>query len=106
MLTILFNILVSLLRLYGWVIFAAALFQTLLSFGVLDSRNRLVWRIGEILYRLTEPVLAPIRSVLPSFGGIDFSPWVAWLAINWVLLPVLARIYNALIFHSTAPLIY
>lgn len=35
----------------------------------------------DIIYKLTEPVLAPIRNVLPSTGGIDFSPFVLMLGI-------------------------
>jgi YggT family protein len=34
-----------------------------------------------MLYRLTEPVLRPIRNVLPNLGGLDLSPIVVILAI-------------------------
>ena len=37
--------------------------------------------IGMILFRLTNPILAPIRRIMPSTGGIDFSPMVALLII-------------------------
>ena len=56
----------------------SAVFSILASFGVLDTRNRLPvhWTIGDFLYRVTDPVLRPIRNMLPNFGGIDISPWV------------------------------
>jgi YggT family protein len=40
--------------------------------------------IVQIIYRLTEPVLAPVRRVLPAFGPIDLSPIVVFAAI-WFL---------------------
>ena len=62
MLTILFELLDIVLRLYLWAVILAAVVSTLASFGVLDTRNRIVWTIGDFLYRLTEPALRPIRS--------------------------------------------
>ena len=37
--------------------------------------------VGDFLYRITEPVLRPIRSVMPDLGGIDISPVVLILII-------------------------
>ena len=49
------------LSLYWWAVIIAAVLSNLLSFGVLDRRNRLIWSLGEFFYRVTEPLLAPIR---------------------------------------------
>jgi len=106
MITIFFTLLETLLRLYGWAVFLAAIISMLISFNVLDTRNRFVWAIADFFYRITEPALRPIRSVLPTFGGIDFSPWVLLLAINYVLLPVVIRIHLAIVTQSTQPLIF
>ena len=57
-----------------WAVILAAVFSLLTSFGVLDTRNRLVWTIGDFLYRITEPALRPIRNLMPNLGGIDISP--------------------------------
>ncbi len=35
-----------------------------------------------LLHRLTEPVLAPIRKVLPPMGGMDFSPLVLLIGLR------------------------
>ncbi len=43
--------------------------------------------VMDIVVRITEPVLGPIRRALPSFGGIDISPIVAIL-----LLSILTRL--------------
>ena len=44
-----------------------------------------------LVYRLTEPVLGPVRSILPSFGGLDFSPVLVLIGIQ-VLERVLIRV--------------
>jgi YggT family protein len=93
--TIIYTILEEVLSLYRWVVIIAAVFSTLVSFGVLDTRNRIVWSIGDFLYRVTEPALRPIRNVLPSFGSIDISPIVLILLI-WVAQEVLRRVYFAI----------
>jgi YggT family protein len=90
--TIIFEVLDRLLGLYLWVVIIAAIFVTLASFGVLDTRNRIVWSIGDILYRLTEPALRPIRRILPNLGGLDLSPLVLILIVE-VLRMILARVY-------------
>ena len=71
-----------LLSLYIWAVILSALFSILTSFGVLDTRNRLVWTIGDFLYRITEPALRPIRNLLPNLGGIDISPIILILLLQ------------------------
>ncbi len=95
MITIIYSVLEEVLSLYRWVVILAAVFMTLVSFGVLDTRNRIVWTIGDFLERLTEPALRPIRNMLPSFGNIDISPLVLILLI-WVAQEVLRRVYFAI----------
>ncbi|MBV9734972.1 MAG: YggT family protein [Acidisphaera sp.] len=78
----LFWLLDRLISLYTWAVILAAVFSMLAAFGVLDTRNRLVWTIGDFLYRVTEPALAPIRRFLPNFGGIDVSPIILILLLQ------------------------
>ena len=56
-----------------YVLIAAAIFSWLEAFGVLDSRNRTVYMIGDFLDRVTTPVVAPVRRFIPPLGGIDIS---------------------------------
>lgn len=37
-----------------------------------------------LVYRVTEPILAPVRNLLPSMGGIDFSPVIVLFGIQIV----------------------
>jgi YggT family protein len=103
-LTILFELADVVLRLYLWAVILAAVVTTLVSFGVLDTRNRLVWTIGDFLYRITEPALRPIRNILPNFGGIDLSPLVLILVIMAVRM-LLARIFAGLVTGLWGPVL-
>jgi len=95
-LTILFELADIILRLYLWAVIIGAIMTTLVSFGVLDTRNRLVWTVGDFLYRITEPALRPIRNFLPNFGGIDLSPLVLILIIMAARM-LLARIFAGIV---------
>lgn len=64
----------TLITLYIWILIASAILSWLIAFNVVNTRNPIVAGIGEFLYRVTEPALRPIRSVLPNLGGIDISP--------------------------------
>ena len=92
-----FELLDTLLRLTTWAIILAAIFSTLAAFGVLDTRNRLVWSIGDFLFRVTEPLLRPVRNLMPSFGNVDLSPLVVLLLIQFVARPLLATVYRGII---------
>src|SRR5215207_9324416 len=69
------------LQLYIYILIAAAVLSWLIAFNVVNTRNPVVASIGDFLYRVTEPVLRPIRSVLPNLGGIDISPVILILGL-------------------------
>src|SRR3954447_10292454 len=96
MIRALFWLLDELLSLYIWAVILAAIFSMLTAFGVLDTRNRLVWTIGDFLYRVTEPILRPVRNAMPSFGNIDLSPIVVILLLQYIARPLLATLYVGL----------
>jgi YggT family protein len=85
------------LNLYVFVLIAAALLSWLVAFNVVNTRNPVVAMLGEFLYRITEPVLRPIRNMLPSFGGIDISPIVAILAIYFIQIVIIGNLREAFI---------
>jgi YggT family protein len=72
------------LQLYIWIVIAAAIFSWLVAFNVVSTGNQTIGMIGKFLYRITEPVLRPIRNSLPNFGGIDISPVVLFLIILFI----------------------
>ncbi|MER8376359.1 YggT family protein [Mesorhizobium sp. M1409] len=69
------------LDLYWWIIIASAIFSWLYAFNVVNSKNQFVGSIGNMLYRLTEPALRPIRRFMPDLGGIDISPIILLLVL-------------------------
>jgi YggT family protein len=75
------EIILLVLDLYVWLLIASAILSWLVAFNVVNTRNPLVAGIAEFLYRITEPLLAPIRSVMPNFGGLDISPIILILII-------------------------
>jgi YggT family protein len=69
------------ITLYIWVLIAAAVLSWLVAFNVVNPYSPTVRAIGEGLHRLTEPLLRPIRNVLPNLGGLDVSPVILILAL-------------------------
>ena len=63
---------------------ASAILSWLVAFNVVNTNNRVVLMIGDTLYRVTEPVLRPIRNILPNLGGIDISPVILILLLLFV----------------------
>ena len=106
MIEVVFRLVNVLLSLFWWAVLLAAVVSTLMSFGVLDSRNRIVWTIGDFLYRVTDPVLRPIRNMLPNFGGIDISPLIVLILIAVIQSVLLPKIFFALEGGGWRPLIY
>ena len=79
-----FMLIDTILGLYVWVLIASAILSWLVAFNVVNTRNRAVYVIGDFLYRVTEPVLAPIRRILPNLGGLDLSPIIVILIIFFI----------------------
>lgn len=69
------------LNLLSIALFIWIIMSWLFQFGVLSTGNQLVMIIYETLNRVFQPMLAPIRRVLPDLGGIDLSPIVLILGI-------------------------
>lgn len=84
------------LDLYWWVIIASAIFSWLYAFNVVNSRNQFVGSIGNMLYRLTEPALRPIRRFIPDLGGIDISP---------IILLLILFFFRQFLLTTVAPLV-
>ena len=69
---------------------ATAIASWLVAFNVINTRNRAVYMILDMLDRITTPFVAPIRAFIPQLGGLDISFLVALLlleALKVALLP-------------------
>jgi len=74
----------TVISIYVWLLIAQAVLSWLVAFGIVNRYNRVVATIGDFLWRITEPLLRPIRRVIPDLGGIDISP-VILILLLWFL---------------------
>jgi YggT family protein len=71
----------TIINIYIWLLIASAILSWLIAFNVVNTRNPIVHTIGNFLYQITEPLLRPIRAMLPNLGGIDISPVILIIAL-------------------------
>ena len=92
-----FILLDSVVSIYIWILIINAILSWLIAFNVLNTSNRLVYSVLDISYKMTDPLLRPIRNFLPSLGSIDISP---------VILILLLMFLRNLIFEFLAPTMF
>ena len=77
----LIKVLLIVIEIYIYLLVAMAVLSWLIAFNVLNTRNRFVAVVIDFLYRITEPLLRPLRRIIPSIGGIDITPAVLILIL-------------------------
>jgi YggT family protein len=87
------DVVLIVLHIYIWLLIAAAVLSWLIAFNVVNTRNQVVAMVGDFLYRITEPLLAPIRNLMPNLGGIDISPVILILIIFLIENVIVRYIY-------------
>lgn len=73
----------TILSILTWSIILSAIISWLFAFDVINRRNRFVNQVADFLDRLTAPLLEPFRRIIPPLGGLDISPIVVLLLINF-----------------------
>jgi YggT family protein len=89
----LLDVLLLALQLYTWVIIAVAIMSWLFAFNVINYQNDLVRSVWSGLNAVTEPLLRPIRKVLPQMGGLDISPIILLLLIFFLQRVIQYNLY-------------
>ena len=74
-------LLLTVINIYVWIIIIMVVMSWLLAFNVINKSNSFVRQVNYALFRLTEPLLAPIRRILPDLGGLDLSPMILLLGL-------------------------
>ena len=87
----------SVVTIYIWILIINAILSWLIAFNVLNTSNRLVYSLLDVSYKMTDPLLRPIRNFLPNLGGIDISP---------VVLILLLMFVRNLVFEFLAPTMF
>lgn len=80
-----FFVLYALLNLLRLAIIVSAILSWLFAFDVINYRNRFVASLAEALDRITGPVMAPFRRIIPTLGGIDITPIIVLILITGVM---------------------
>jgi len=80
----LFQLIDTVIQIYTWIIILYVILSWLIAFNVINTRNRFVYMVADALFRLTDPVLKPIRRIIPAVGGFDLSPVVAILLLFFI----------------------
>ncbi|WP_341760154.1 YggT family protein [Candidatus Endowatersipora endosymbiont of Watersipora subatra] len=94
-----FSILHYILDLYWWIVVGSVIITWLYVFNVLNPNNQSVRLIKRFLHDATEPLLIPLRRLIPHLGTIDISPIILLLGILFVQLFLRTTIAPALGIH-------
>lgn len=84
---------------YIWIVIASAIMSWLVAFGVINVRNQFIRVVVDLLYRLTEPLLRPIRRFLPNLGGVDISPIILMLGLYFIQSLLHEYLWPAVLAH-------
>lgn len=86
-----------LVQLYVYIVIASVILSWLMAFGVVNPYNPTVRAIWQGLSAVTEPLLRPIRNMMPNLGAIDISPVILLLACFFVQSVVLGTLRDLVI---------
>ncbi len=95
--TELFSFISQLISAYIFLILASVILSWLIGFGIINPYNQVARTIWNFLQAVTEPALAPIRRLMPDLGGIDISPIILLLALQFVQQVILPNLYRMLV---------
>ena len=78
------DLIYAVFSIYIYVLIATAIISWLTAFNILNTQNQFIYTVLGFLYRITEPVLRPIRRIIPPLGGVDLSPMILILALYFI----------------------
>ncbi len=87
----------ALINLYVLILFVTIILSLLINFNVVNRHNQLVDMIYRTGVSLTEPLLKPVRNMLPAMGGIDISPIIVLILIRAVQIGLNTYVFNPMI---------
>ncbi len=82
---------------YTWIVIAGAIMSWLVAFGVVNTRNQFIRTVVDVLYRVTEPALRPIRRIMPNLGGVDISPVILLLLLFFLRSLLAEYVFSSLL---------
>jgi YggT family protein len=77
-----------LLSIVWWIFLIMIIMSWLINFNVINTRNQFVATVWRVVNQITDPILKPIRRIVPQVGGLDLSPIIVFVIIfflqNWI----------------------
>ena len=80
----LINLIDDIIYLYSLVLIINIVLSWLATFNVINMSNRFVYSVLDVTFKLTDPLLNPIRRFLPNIAGLDFSPIILFLIFGFL----------------------
>ena len=80
----LLGLIIQIINLYKLVLLIYIIATWLISFNIINTSNRFIFSVMEILYRLSEPSLRLVRKYVPAFGNVDISPIIVYLLLWFI----------------------
>jgi YggT family protein len=75
----------EILSIYWWIVIAAVVVSWLVAFGVINTYNRFVRSLVQGLDAMTDPLFRQVRRIIPPLGGLDISPLIVLIAIQFLI---------------------
>ena len=74
----------NIIYLYSIVLIINIILSWLTAFNVVNANNKFVYTILDASFKLTDPLLNPIRKIIPNIAGLDFSPIILFLILGFL----------------------
>ena len=77
-------LIIEIIQLYQFVLIVYIIATWLIAFNIVNTSNRFVYSVMDILYRLSEPSLRLVRRYIPTFGNVDISPIIVFIVLIFI----------------------
>jgi YggT family protein len=96
LLFILFRLVDAIIQIFMVVLIVYVVISWLFAFDIVSRRNGFIYSVYEFTRRVTDPVLRPLRRIIPPIAGVDLSVLVLILGIQLLFLPLWWWLYGVL----------
>ena len=80
----LLSLVIQIINLFQFILICYIICTWLVNFNIINTNNKFVYMLMDSMYRLCEPSLNFVRRYLPTFGSLDLSPIVVYLALWFI----------------------
>ena len=77
-------LIIQIIDLYKIVLIIYVVATWLVGFGIINTRNAFVYSMLTALYKICEPSMRIVKKFIPTFGNIDISPIIVFIALEFI----------------------